>query len=198
MMGITKRLFDEFDEDSVERSNSEVPADDKLAMLANLADHYQTLEAEVADAEENLKILTERFRRLREDMIPDKMMELGVKKIVLDDGSTLSYSDFYAGKVIDEQGYDWLEQNGYADAVKQELKLEVSRIDKATLEAIKDYIASDHSLANLSAKEKQSIHHMTLGAAVRSLTKQGKELPQDLFETFIGNRASLKRGKDNG
>jgi hypothetical protein len=185
-------------DDIEEDKRQAIPADDKAAMLANLADHYQTMEVEIAQEEEKLKVLHERFRRLREDLIPDKMMELGVKKIVLTDGSTLSYSDFYAGKVLNDDAYDWLEANGYADAVKQELKLEVSRVDRATLEAIKSYIESDHSLANLTAKEKQSIHHMTLGAAIRSLTKQGKELPQNLFETYIGNRATLKRGKDNG
>jgi len=184
-------------EDVEENKRQAIPADDKARMLANLADNYQRIEAEIATAEDNLKRLNDLFRRLREDIIPDKMMELGIKKIVLTDGSTLSYSDFYAGKVVDEGAYDWLEQNGYADAVKQELKLEVSRTDHITLDLIKKFIV-DEGFDNLSAKEKQSIHHMTLGAAIKSLTKQGKELPPNLIETFIGNRATLKRGKDNG
>jgi hypothetical protein len=163
-----------------------------------LADNYQRIEDEIAHAEDNLKRLHDLFRRVREDLIPEKMIELGIKKIVLTDGSTLSYGDFYAGKVLNDEAYDWLEDNGYADAVKEEMKLEISRVDDIQLELIRQYI-KDHpnSLRNISVKEKQSIHHMTLGAAIKSLTKQGKELPPNLFETFIGKRATLKRGKDN-
>jgi len=187
-------LFDDI-EDILEPQ--QIPADDKAAMLANLADHYETMEKEVSMAESLLAHCQERFRRLREDLIPEKMIELGIKKIVLTDGSTLSYGDFYAGKVKDEAGYDWLEQNGYQDAVKAELKIETSRVDRAALDKVMAFLLTA-GFKNMSAKEKQSIHHMTLGAAIKSLTKQGKELPQDLFETFIGKRATLKRGKDNG
>ena len=188
-------LFDDI-EDILEPQ--QIPADDKAEMLANLADHYETMEKEVSMAESLLAHCQERFRRLREDIIPEKMIELGIKKIVLTDGATLSYGDFYAGKVKDEAGYDWLEQNGYADAVKTELKLEASRVDKKIIDMVKEFLSRQVGYQNYSAKEKQSIHHMTLGAAIKSLTKQGKELPQNLFETFIGKRATLKRGKDNG
>jgi hypothetical protein len=193
--------IDLFDDETLEYlgKNVPIPDDDKAAMLANLASHYETAEDSIAQLEKDLATAKEWFRRIREDLIPEKMIELGVKKIVLTDGSTLSYSDFYAGKVLNDEAFDWLEQNGYADAVKQELKLEVSRVDRVLLTVIKEMIAKNPTAyANLTAKEKQSIHHMTLGAAIRSLTKQGKELPQNLFETYIGNRATLKRGKDNG
>jgi len=178
----------------------EIPEDDKLRQLANLADNYLAIEAEIAQAEDNLKRLNELFRRVREDMIPEKMIELGVKSYKLTDGSTIGYSSFYAGKVLKDEGYDWLESNGYADAVKQELKLEVSRVDKMALEAIKQYITKEHAdyFKNLSIKEKQAIHHMTLGSVIKGLTKAGKQLPPDLIETYIGNRATIKKGQDNG
>ena len=184
-------LDDLFEDDKTERQA--IPQDDKAQMLANMADYYTDMEREIELMEGKLAIMNERFRRLREDLIPEKMIELGIKKIVLTDGSTLSYGDFYAGKVKDEAGYDWLEQNGYADAVKTELKLEASRVDKKIIDMVKEFLSRQVGYQNYSAKEKQSIHHMTLGAAIKSLTKQGKELPQDLFETFIGKRATLKR-----
>jgi len=172
--------------------------DDKLKQLTILAGHYQSTEAEIAKTEENLKLLNERFRRIREDFIPDKMMELGIRKYTLTDGSTIGYSQIFAGKVLDEKAFDWLEANGYADAVKKEMKLEVSRVDDMQLEFIRQYI-TDHpgSLRNMSVKEKQAIHHMTLGAAIKALTKRGQTLPPELFETFIGNRASIKKGKSD-
>jgi hypothetical protein len=126
------------------------------------------------------------------------MIELGVKSYKLTDGSTIGYSQIFAGKVLDEKGYDWLEKHGYADAVKQELRLEVSRIDKAALDKVKELIALNNSFLNMSVKEKQAIHHMTLGAAIKALTKRGQQLPPELFETFIGNRATIKKGRDNG
>jgi hypothetical protein len=183
--------------DDLEADKRQVlPQDDQLQMLANLADHYETMEDEVADAEASLEAAKERFRRLREETIPDRMQEFGVKKIVLSDGSTLAYSDFYAGKVLNDEGYDWLEANGYQDAVKTELKIETSRVDRAALDRVMSFLMTA-GFQNMSAKEKQSIHHMTLGATIKELTKQGRELPKDLFETYIGTRATLKKGKTN-
>ena len=111
-----------------------IPEDNKIRMLTNLADHYTALEEEIETAEARLKLLNERFRLLREDIIPDKMKEFGIKKLVLEDGSTIAYRPFYAGKILDDKAFDWLEENGYPDAVKQELTLEVSRVDSTFLE----------------------------------------------------------------
>jgi hypothetical protein len=211
-MSIAKRHYEEQHEKAIAAAESDfpvdifseeeetrqaIPEDDRLRQLANLADHYLTTEAEIADMEEKLKVLNERFRKIREDFIPEKMMELGVKSYKLTDGSTIGYSSFYAGKVLKDEGYDWLEQNGYADAVKQELKLETSRVDSDALEEIKKFIFM-RDFDNLSVKEKQAIHHMTLGSVIKALTKRGEQLPPDLIETYIGNRATIKKGQDNG
>jgi hypothetical protein len=186
-------------EDETPERDTVIPEDSDSEQLANLADHYLTVEAEIVEMEDRLKTLKETFRRIREDFIPERMIELGVKSYKLTDGSTIGYSQIFAGKVLDEKGYDWLEEHGYADAVKQELRLEVSRVDKIKLDFIKQYIV-DHpqSLRDMSIKEKQAIHHMTLGAAIKALTKRGQQLPPELFETFIGNRATIKKGRDNG
>ena len=189
----------EEDEERMRQGLPPIPTDEKLIQLAILADHYVATEAEIAATEEKLKSLNERFRKIREDFIPDKMMELGIKKYVLTDGSTIGYNQILSGKVLDEKAYVWLESNGYADAVKQELKLEVSRIDNEAIEAIKQYITKEHAdyFKNMSVREKQAIHHMTLGSAIKALTQRGQQLPPELFETFIGNRATLKKGKSD-
>jgi len=172
----------------------EIPEDEKLEALRALADEYVTWEQEILEAEHRLSVLTERFRMLREDLIPDKMMELGVKKLVLDDGSTLAYAPFYGAKILDDAAYQYLEDRGYPDAVKQELKLETSRLDKGSLDKIMAFIM-ENDFVNLSLKEKLSVHHMTLGKLIKELTKQGLELPKHLFDVYIGNRATLKKGK---
>jgi len=183
-------------EEELPQAQQTLPADDKIRMLANLADNYAALEEEIAIAEEKLKILQERFRLLREDIIPERMMDFGIKKIVLEDGSTLGFGSFYAGKVLDEKAYAWLEANGYSDAIKQELKLETSRADNIALEFIKAYIENHpKSLAKMSVKEKQAIHHMTLGTIIKDLTRAGKQLPPNLIETYIGNRAFIRKGR---
>jgi hypothetical protein len=186
-------------EDDVEMDVANIPTDDKGKQLATLADHYLAVEAEIEEMEARLKTLNETFRRIREDFIPERMIELGVKKYTLTDGSTIGYSQIFAGKVLDERGYDWLEANGYQDAVKQELKLEVSRTEHVSLERIKQFILDNPRVGeNMSIKEKQSVHHMTLGSTIKALTKRGKSLPPELFETFIGNRAKITKGRDNG
>jgi len=178
-----------------------IPDDTKTQQLAILADHYVSMENEINAVENELAGLKERFRRLREDIIPDKMQSFGVKKLTLPDNSSLGYDRFYAGKILDDGAYDFLESVGYPDAVKQELKLEVSRVDNRVLAKIKEWVAKmvdaddPEGFDNLSVKEKQSVHHMTLSSLIKSLNKQGRDLPKDLFDVYIGYRATLKKGK---
>ena len=181
----------------LEADTRETPEDEKLEALRTLADEYVAQEEEIREATHMLSVMEERFRLLREDLIPDKMMELGVKKLVLDDGSTLAYAPFYGAKILNDDAYQYLEDRGYPDAVKQELKLETSRLDKGTLDKIMAFIMQN-DFVNLSLKEKLSVHHMTLGKLIKELTKQGLELPKNLFDVYIGNRATLKKGKPDG
>jgi len=181
----------------LEADAREIPEDEKLEALRSLADDYVTQEEEIREATHMLSVMEDRFRILREDTIPDKMMELGVKKLVLDDGSELSYSSFYGAKILDDAAYRYLEDRGYPDAVKQELKLETSRADADALAKIMEFIMQN-DFVNLSLKEKLSVHHMTLGKLIKELTKQGLELPKHLFDVYIGNRATLKKGKPDG
>jgi hypothetical protein len=178
----------------LEADAREIPEDEKLEALRALADEYVTQEEEIREATHMLSVMEDRFRMLREDLIPDKMMELGIKKLVLDDGSTLAYAPFYGAKILDDAAYQYLEDRGYPDAVKQSLTLETSRLEKAVLERVMAFIM-ENDFVNLSLKEKLSVHHMTLGKLIKELTKQGLELPKHLFDVYIGNRATLKKGK---
>jgi len=179
--------------DLEEEIKSRMPSDEKVETLTKLAEIYTDLTEMTATAEETLKRLQENLRVVREEIIPDKMMEFGIKKLVLTDGSELSYSPFYRGTVIGEGAYDWLENEGYPDAVKQEIKVEGSRARAAYLTMVRDFVKNMD--AELSIKEKLSVHHMTLGALIKELSKKGKSLPPDLFNVYIGNIASLKKGK---
>jgi hypothetical protein len=186
--------------DDVDADRQTMPKDTQVSTLEELVRRMENLEKEIEIEEARLTMRRKQLQELMQDIIPDKMIEMGVKKLVLSDGMELSYKPFYNGKVLKDEGYAWLEQAGYPGAVKQELKLETSRIDSKILDSVREFVMSqtDETNVNLSLKEKLSVHHMTLGALVKELNKQGKTLPSDLFEVYIGNQAVLKKGKAHG
>ena len=54
--------------------------------LSLLCKNLLEIEGRIGNAEENLKRLKEKYRELSENQIPDKLMQLGVSDIKLNDG----------------------------------------------------------------------------------------------------------------
>src|SRR6185436_15724679 len=106
--------------------------------------------------------MKEEFLRLRRETIPDRMMELGVKKFVLSDGTELAYKKVCSAQVLkEEEAFAWLEANDFPDCVKDELTVSTTRLDSSVIEELKEFLAD---FKNVSFKEKVSVHHMTLSA----------------------------------
>lgn len=139
-----------------------------------------SLDSEISDVEAKLKELKESRRRLSEVTIPEMMEELGVTKMVLDSGETVSTKmDVYAS-VPSENWPDalgWLEANGLGDIIKTRVSLTYGRGEREAAVKMADYLSSTGAAVTLEEK----VHPLTLRATIKELLAKGVDVPLDVF-----------------
>ena len=69
-------------------------SDDQVSGIAGLAKRAKMLEKEIAEMEEVLAERNDQYRKLTEQTIPEAMAETGMKKFVMEDGSSIDIKPF--------------------------------------------------------------------------------------------------------
>lgn len=148
--------------------------------LAALAAGLVEAERATEDAELALKRAKENERSLREEALPLAMQELGLCKVALDSGQTISIKqDVYAsipasGK---DDAYEWIEDNGFGGLIKTIISVQYGKgeLDKAQelLEELQE--------KGLNPDIKRDVHAQTLKAFLNEQIGKGAAVPLDLF-----------------
>ena len=167
-----------------------IPNIDVLATLSEQAERQITLERQIEDAEEVVKALKEAFREVSQQIIPKLMDKAGMSEFKLKDGSKVSVTPFYAGKITSDAGYEWLKDNGHGDMVKS--IFEVQYPFTASEEELEVYLDKLNDLG-LNYIDKKSVHHMTLGAWLKEQDLNGSPAPIDLFNVYQGYKTKISR-----
>ena len=119
------------------------------------------------------------------------MSEMGLSQLKLMDGSSVDVKPYYAANISlknKEVAYNWLRSNGLGDIIKNEITVSFGRNE--------DNKAAEY--ANLAKgqgyqpTQKLKVEPMTLKALVRERIENGKEMPTDIFNVFVGNRTTIK------
>jgi len=151
-----------------------------LDEMASLARGLLDAQKAVADAEKALSKAKEHARVLTEETIPSAMQELGVKKLVLDTGQTLTLSqEVYASIPEDgrEKAFDWLEENGFGSIIKTEV---TAAYGKGGVEdAVK--LTEELKERGLNVEFSRNVHAQTLKAFLREQLAKAKDVPLDVF-----------------
>lgn len=116
-----KELFEE----SIKKQVEDVKETD-VKSLSNLCKDLLTLEAKIGNTEEELRRYKEQSRELSEQVIPDKLAELGVSDLKLSDGSRISAEPFYSARITAQNlhtAHEWLRENGHGDIIKNTLTI---------------------------------------------------------------------------
>ncbi len=101
-------------------------------------------------------------------------------------GRSESYSDFLNRR---EDAHNWLRQNGLGDIIKNDVTVSFGSGE--------DNKAAEY--ANLAKgqgyqpTQKLKVEPMTLKALVRERIENGKDMPMDIFNVFVGNRTKITR-----
>jgi hypothetical protein len=167
----------------------------KTENIQSLADQVQklnTLDQDIELIEKNLKQKKKDFEHLSGEVIPTMMAEMGLSHLKLMDGSSIDVKPNYSASITianRDAAFQWLRDNNLGDIIKNEISVSFGRNE--------DTKAADY--ANLASErgyqptQKLKVEPMTLKALVRERLENGKEMPTELFNVFVGNKTTIKR-----
>ena len=165
---------------------------DNIRSLADQVEKLNSLQQRIELQEDNLKSTKKEFDHLSGEVIPTMMAEMGLSHLKLMDGSSVDVKPNYSANITianRDAAFNWLRNNGLGDIIKNEISVSFGRNE--------DNKAADY--ANLAAErgyqptQKLKVEPMTLKALVRERIENGKEMPTELFNVFVGNKTTIKR-----
>jgi len=177
--------FEKDQEEVLERTTN-------LKSLANQVKILKELEDQVKIDDELLKDKKRDIEKISGEVIPTLLSEMGLSSLKLADGSAVDVKPYYAANISlknREEAYNWLRSNGLGDIIKNEITVSFGRNE--------DNKAAQY--ANLAKgqgyqpTQKLKVEPMTLKALVRERIENGKEMPTDIFNVFVGNRTKITR-----
>jgi len=162
-----------------------------MGVLATAVNLLIAKQQDIASAEEALKILKAEERVINQGEIPQLMANLGMEKLTLLDGRTLTVKEAVQVSIpapMKIGAFAWMDENGHGDLIKIALTAKFARgeSDKAqhALELINAYSGN--------ASLTESVHTGTLKAWARVELEQGHSLPVQYFKVHVVKMTTVK------
>ncbi len=163
--------------------------------LSQLVKSVSELIEKIQDAEKDLKLLKSKKQRYEYELIPAKMVEMGIDKLEVD-GNTVSLSTFVQASMpkdpIDkERAIGHLRDIGAEDFIKNQVQISFG-------------INQDNSARSLQAELEDKGHDTTartwvepstLKKLVRERVEANQPIDLELFKAYVGQTAKIKGGK---
>jgi len=163
-----------------------------LNSLANQIKKLRSLEDQLKTEEQALKNKQREAQRISNEVIPTLLSEMGLSSLKLADGSAVEVKPYYGANISEknrEAAYNWLRANNLGDIIKNTITVSFGMNE--------DNKAAEY--ANLAQSQgfqptqKMKVEPMTLKALVQERIENGKDIPMDTFNVFVGNRTKLTR-----
>lgn len=167
-------------------------SNNNLDEVSQLCQELSNLENDIKSYEDTVKELKKKADKLSMEVIPEKMNELGLKSVELNDGSKLKIAEFVQARITEEnkeQAFSWLRDNGHGDLIKHNLSANFGRGEDDKAQDFKKR-AED---IGLDLVEKEWVEPMTLKAFAKEQVAQGTGIPMDTFGVFIGNKTKITK-----
>ena len=165
--------------------------DDKLSTLAQLAWDQSEREKRIANIEKSLKQEKAELQKLKTEIIPDFMDEIGIESFTTTGGATIKVEPFYQCSIPKErkdEAFKWLTEHGYEDIIKVHVGFTFGKAEYA--EACE--LARVLDELGYATVPVMNVHPMTLKGWVRMMAEDGSDFPLDLFGAFIGRTTKIK------
>ncbi len=162
-----------------------------LDSVGALARRAKLLEKEIDELDTVLKERKEQQRKLLEESIPAMLQELGMKKFVMADGSTIDVKPYYSASIKEENravAYQWLRDNGYDDIIKNTVSVRFGRNEDKLCETLINSLRQQ----NYPVEQTEKIEPQTLKAWAREMVERGQEIPTETFSLYVGHKATIK------
>ena len=165
---------------------------ENIQSLADQVDKLNELQKRIELQEDNLKNSKKQFEYLSAEVIPTMMAEMGLSHLKLMDGSSVDVKPNYSASITianKDAAFQWLRDNGLGDIIKNEISVSFGRNEdnKAAYYAV---LAAERGY---QPTQKLKVEPMTLKALVRERIENGKDMPVELFNVFVGNKTTIKR-----
>ena len=160
--------------------------------LSDLVRHATSLSKSIETLEEEVKSLKAKRQTYLFDLIPAKMSEMGMDKVVVD-GNSVSLASFVQATMpkdpIDkEKAIGHLRDIGAGDFIKNQVQVlfGINEDNKARS------IQADLDEQGLDTTARTWVEPATLKKLVKERVQQNQEIDLELFNAFVGQVAKIK------
>jgi len=176
---------------AVEADKFDTVSTEGASRLSNLIRESMDLDSKIADAEQYLKDLKYKKRKVNEEDIPALMQEMGMDSITVD-GNKVALRQFVHARITEdkrEEAFAWIRSVGEGDIIKNDVTVSFSSGQDNLAGAVVDDLRNQ----GLDPAQKTHVHPQTLKAWVKGRIESGKEIDFDTFGVFVGTEATIKR-----
>jgi len=184
-------LFEETTEKKVTKLD-----DNELKTLSENITRFLRIGGMIGNTEERLRKLKEQYRQLSEEDLPQKMTELGMQDLRLEDGSRITINMFYATRINKnnrDAAHEWLRQQGHGDIIKNQVSVSFGKGEDDTALETMTLLEKE----GLFPDQKESVHPSTLKAFVKERIESGDNAftpdTQKLFSVYQGKRTKITK-----
>ena len=183
-------VFSLFDEE-VDASKFDKVDGEKGSTLSTLIRQSMEIDEKIAEAEQYLKDLKFKKRKVNEEDIPNLMQEMGMDSVTVD-GNKVALRQFVHARIADDrkdEAFTWLRSIGEADIIKNDVTVSFKSGEDNMAGSVIDDLRSQ----GLEPAQKTYVHPQTLKAWVKNRIESGQEVDFDTFGVFVGTEATIKR-----
>ena len=184
-------LFEETTEKKVTKLD-----DNELKTLNENVTRFLRIGGMIGNTEERLRKLKEQYRQLSEEDLPQKMTELGMQDLRLEDGSRITIDMFYATRINKnnrDAAHAWLREQGHGAIIKNQVSVSFGKGEDDTALETMTLLEKE----GLFPDQKESVHPSTLKAFVKERIESGDNAftpdTQKLFSVYQGKRTKITK-----
>lgn len=180
--------------DPADIATPDAPTDADLRRVSTLVAEQAEAEDEVLRLTSELTTAIDRLRGISDRDLPEAMAAVGMSKFSNTDGTGVKVEDrYYAAKLTNREGIDWLVDRGYESAVDTVVTVALDRTDRAVALDLMQRLR-DHPAANRfkSLELEESVHAARLGALVGRAVAAGRNPPLEALGAYRRVRAVIE------
>lgn len=183
-----------FLEEEMAADAAEIPPDQLLKQVTEIAERLSVADLEIEQLEAELKARKEAYNFIATRQLPEAMSAVNLKEFTLNDGVKITVKPYYMAKIDDENrdaAHGWLDANGHGDIIKHQIGVSLGRGENDLAKQVTDALEQ----IGVTYTDKEAVHWQTLVAFIKNMIEGGKEIPLETFRAEIGVVAKIKRPK---
>ena len=180
--------------------------EDKASRIQALVLRQLMLERKHAEAEELLKKVRQELESISDQALPDLMEDLGISELKLAGGMLIKIDTTIRaslGRAKDEEkafaAIQWLIDHDHPHLIKHNLTIPLTAGQQELgdklleeLDALNERLSEQNEAWSISVEDKTDVNPGTLSAFVRGELKEGRPVPEDLFNVHRQRKAKIK------